>query len=427
MADINDNGKGTTKDYEVRKLALINSFGKKLESLEAQLVELQITQSIDAPVMYGKALFSDAQDLIAAFVMTGNELLEIVIDEPTLNMPFEKTFRVFKIENRMHNNNSAAKYVLHFVSPELLKSNSTLVSKAYVGKRCSDMVSDILNNVLQVKKVSRIESTSGAFDLVVPSFRPIQAIDWLATRSFNGPAAINYEFFETRDGFEFVSMQTLYKGRVTKNLVYDIKSVNENPNSSTDIARNRNSIEKLTIKKDFDMISTVAKGGFASKLLTVNLLSQEYKFYDYSIEREEKNLLNGNKTTNDQSLTKGYSASFKTYVTTENRKAEKENSVEKWLMPGRMHKAVVDSLVINAVLPGDITLRPGNIVKLDLPKFVAADESGKQLDELRSGKYLIRSVIHIFRQNGTFDSTIELTTDSYARALPTSSGSKAAS
>lgn len=421
--EVTNNGMGTARDYELQSLDLINSSGKSV-SLVAQLAEIEWHQSIDAPVMFGTIVVVDAQDILSNFSISGNEKLRIKIDQPSLGYPLDREFKITKISNRTNNNNAGAKYIIHFVSPELIDSNIKAISKAYKATRYSDIANDILNNFLKPKKINRVDQTSGAFDVIVPGYRPIEALHWIASRSFNGPDSSNFLFFESREGFEYVSLKTLYAQKVLKNMVYDIKSVNEQPNSSSDIKKNRNSIEKLEILHDFDVVSTANRGGYASRLTTVNILNREYKSFDYSVSNIQNTLLNKNAPTNDKSITTSYSANFKTHILVGDTKTEKENAVDKWLMPRQMHNALLDNFAMRLESALDITVKAGDIIKIDMPKFVAADEKGKRLDEFRSGKYLVRSVSHVFKQQGVGTTILEVTTDSFANPLPTEKLSK---
>lgn len=421
--EVTSNGMGTARDYELQSLDLMNSSGKSV-SLIGQLVEIEWHQSIDAPVMFGSIVVVDAQDIMSNFSITGNERLHIKIDQPSLGYPLDREFKVTKISNRTTNNNAGAKYIIHFVSPELVDSNSKAISKAYKGTRYSDIARDVLNNYMKPKKINRIDQTSGAFDVIIPGYRPIEALHWIASRSFDGADSSNFLFFESREGFEYVSLKTLYAQKVLKTMVYDIKSVNEQPNSSSDIKKNRNSIEKLEILQDFDVISTNNRGGYASKLMTVNIFNREYKNFDYSLSNIQGTLLNKNAPTNDKSMMTSYFANYKTHVLVNDTKTEKENAVDKWLMPRQMHNALLDNFAMRSESPLDITVKAGDIIKIDMPMFVAADEKGKKLDQFRSGKYLVRSVSHVFKQQGVGTTILELTTDSFANPLPTEKATK---
>lgn len=422
MADIIENGMASSKDYEIKTLELINSGGQTI-SLDGIMVELIINQSIDAGVMFGSLLIVDGNDIFNNFYLCGNELLNVVIDQPSLDIPLKKKFRIYKVANRSNNNNSGSKYILYFTSNEAVLSSTTLVSKAYKNKKLSDIVADILQNFLNVdvKRINRFETTSGLHDFVIPSYRPLEAIEWAASKSYSTAPNYCYYFFESRDGFEFISQQTLFKQQVVKELSYDIKNTNDSPNQSSDVIKNKNSLEKLRVLEDFDMIRSSSNGSFASRLLSVNLFTQQFEYNDYSIltAESQKRLLNDYMPINDQRLMQSYLANFKTYISTNNIKQEKENAVERWLMNRQMHKNLLNNFRLKGVISGDITLKAGDIVKLKYPKYVAAESSGKQFDEYRSGKYMLSDITHKFTNDGKFETVIEMVSDSISARLPT--------
>lgn len=421
MADTISPGMYTSKDYDVKSLDLINSAGQTI-SLKNIMIELKIHQSIDAMVMFGSILIADGNDLFNSFYLNGNEYLRIRIDQPTLDIPLEKLFRIYKVGDRKNNNNAGSKYTIYFTSEEVLLSNTTLVSKAYKNRKTSEIVLDILNNFLSVnnKKISKLENTTGVHNFIIPNYRPFEAINWAVSRSYNVAPSFCYYFYENTKGFEFVSLQTLYKGKITKQLICDMKTINKEPNLPVDIARNKNSFENFSIINDFDMIASSGSGAFASKLLSVNLYSQQFKYNDYSVlsAQNQKRLLNNYSPINDPRLMTSYLANYKTYISTNDTATEKENAVDKWLMNRQLHKNLINNFRIRGVIAGDITMNVGDIINLTFPKYVAADQKGKQFDEYRSGKYLVADVSHVFKSTGIFETVVELTSDSYATQLP---------
>jgi len=421
MAETIAPGMYTSKDFDVKSLDLINSAGQTI-SLKNIMVELKIQQSIDAMVMFGTILVVDGNDLFNSFYLNGNEYLRIRIDQPTLGIPLEKLFRVYKVSDRRNNNNAGSKYIIYFTSDELMISNTTLVSKAYKNRKTSEIVFDILKSFLLVsdKKISKLENTTGVHNFIVPNYRPFEAINWAVSRSYSVTPSFCYYFYENTKGFEFISLQSLYKKSVTKELICDMKGINKEPNLPVDIARNKNSFENLTIINDFDMIASSGSGAFASKLLSVNLYSQQFKYNDYSIltAQNQKRLLNNYSPINDPRLMTSYLANYKTYISTNDTATEKENAVDKWLMNRQLHKNLINNFRVRGIISGDITMNVGDIVNLTFPKYVAADAKGKQYDEFRSGKYLVADITHVFKSSGIFESVVELTSDSYASQLP---------
>lgn len=88
-------------------------------------------------------------------------------------------------------------------------------------------------------------------------------------------------------------------------------------------------------------------------------------------------------------------------------------------MNRQMHKNLLNNFRLKGVISGDITLKAGDIVKLKYPKYVAAESSGKQFDEYRSGKYMLSDITHKFTNDGKFETVIEMVSDSISARLPT--------
>ncbi len=419
MSNALQEGVSSPKDFELKSLDFIASDGKAL-SIVAMVLELTLHQSIDAPVMFGSVVISDGRDLLANFFGNGNEYLKIAIDQSTLNSPIERTFRIYKITERTHMGNSGAKYIMHFVSQEAILSAATSLSKSYKGKTNSQAIADILGNILGTDKVNRFEQTTGVYNYVIPSMRPFEAIQWLASRSYSTTPAYGYHFFESRDGFEFMSLQGMFKQNPVRKLIYDIKNVNAEPKSSSDVARNRDSLQGIKILHDFDVLRSIAEGSYASSLLDVNLLTRDFKISDYSLltAESQQSLLNQYKSFNDEALLNSVRSNFKVYISTSDTSDEKANEIDKWLMTGKMHRSLINSYRIKTTIAGDITLRPGDVIEIKIPKFIAADEEGKELDLFRSGKYVIADLTHVFRSNGTVDSVLEVVSDSFSQNLP---------
>lgn len=419
MSSALEEGSFSPKDYKANYIKLIASDGKELDIL-GLVAELKLHQSIDSSVMFGSVVIVDGQGILANFSVSGSDLISISIDQPSLSNPIERTFRLFKITERTHNGNAGAKYIMHFISDEMITSSAFSISKAYKNKTVSNIVSDLLANTLKTKRIERIEETTGLHNYIIPDMRVFEAIQWLASRAYNANPSYAYHFFETRDGFNFVSLQSMYKSPPVRKLKYDIKNTNEEPNSSSDVGKNRDSIESFRIMYDFDLLKSLAEGSYASNLLDINLMNQSFTTYEFSlyVAEGQKLLLNQYKTINEDFLLDTTTSLNRVMVSTNTTGDEKANEIDKWVMPNKMHRSLINAYKVKISIAGDVTLKPGSVIELEMPKFVAADEEAKENDLFRSGKYLITSISHIFRNSGTMDSVIELASDSYSNALP---------
>jgi hypothetical protein len=370
--------------------------------------------------MSGNILINDGNDVFTNFYMCGNEYLKISIDKPGLNLPLERLFRVYKTTDRKPSSDSGQVYLLHFCSDELISSETLSVSKSYKSTKIRNIVSEILLNELKVdpQRIASLEDTSGSFDLLIPAYRPFEAIQWVTARGYD-QKKFCYFFFENKDGFNLTSLQTLVKQKPYKKLKYELKNVDRDP------ANNKDSIDTFRIINDFDMITSISNGSFSSRLLSIDIFNQKFENIDYNLLQAEAqgNLLNKFKPVNsfknskNETLFNSPYSFFRTYLSINDTASEKSNDVKHWMIPRAMHMSLLNHFRIQVVLPGDIQLKAGDVVEYEFPAFESADSGGKKLDDYRTGRYLVASINHKF-SGDTFESVVELVSDSFSEALP---------
>lgn len=414
-----DNGMFGSKDFDLIALDLINSGGQTVP-LKKIFVELQIFQDLYSSVMSGMILINDGNDVFSNFYFVGNEYLSIKLDKPGLKRPFERIFRVYKTSDRQPTTDSGQSYLLHFCSDELISSQQMLVSKSYKTAKIKDVVSDILTKELGVgaDRIASLENTSGNFDFIIPNFRPFEAIQWASARAYD-QKKFCYFFFENKEGFNLTSLQTLIKQKPYKKLKYEIK------NSDRDPANNKDSIDNLDIITDFDMLTSISNGAFSSRLMAIDIFTQSYQYHDYNLTTAEaqQNLINKYKPVNsfknskNQNLFEANDSFFRTNLAINDTSSEKSNDIKYWLLPRAMHMVMLNHFKIRVTVPGDIELKAGDIVEYEFPMFESANSSGKKLDKMRTGKYLVASVNHKFSED-VFESILELVSDSFAEQVP---------
>jgi len=415
------NGPVSSKQSSIQKLNLINSGGQSINLAEIY-VQLQIYQDIFAQCMSGKLLVVDSKETFTNFYLCGNEYLHVVLDKPGLNRPFERIFRVYKVADRKATSNSGQMYDVYFCSDEFISSNSMLVSKSYKSTKIKDVVLDILSKELKVEsnRIAKLEDTQGNFDFIIPAYRPFEAIQWATARGY-AQDKFCYMFFENKDGFQLTSLQTMMKQKPYKKIKYEVKL------SDSDPSLNKDSMDDFEIINDFDMITSMTNGSFASRLLTIDLFSQKHETLDYSLEVAEakKNLLNKFKPVNsfknskDQTLFTAYNSFFRTYLTINDTKSEKSNDIKFWLLPRALHMSLLNHFRIKVTLPGDTEMKAGDVVEVEFPLFEGKQSGGRSLNKKLSGKYIVSAVNYkIIREENSFECVAELATDSFSEPLP---------
>lgn len=411
----------TNRDYDLKSVELINSQGVSID-VRYIMTELQIYQDLFSSVMSGEILLIDGTDMLNTLSMCGNEYIKIIIDKPGLNEPLEKMFRIYKVTDRSIEGNSSQQYTLHFCSEDLIFSNQLLLSKSYKDLRISDMIEDILLNQLKVDrgKIHALQITDGNYDIIVPGYRPLEAAQWLAGRAYNVSPQFCYFFYESTRGYNFVSLQTMYSQPASKKLLREIKQLDY-----YNIYAGKDSLDDVQILNDFDLLTSITNGAYSSILMSVDLFSRTKVEYGYTLGQAllEDRLLNKNLPINLPQNKDGLTpiqagnSFLRTYAQIIDNPGKSENTLDKWMLPRALHLAALNAFKFQGIIPGDILLNVGDIIQIDFPTAAAPRADKKDIDEYRSGRYLVTSLNHKFREDD-FTTIVEFCTDSYGSPLP---------
>jgi len=208
-ADSNSPGKYRLDDASIE-------YGGIGHDIGAYIQKIYIFEEMDKFGITGWIEMLDTDNLVSGFdehKIVGQELLRFKFRTHGSHLPVDfmkHPMHIHKIENLRQYKNSAGgasvgtqQYRLHFCSPELLNNDRIRVSKAYIGKRYDEMVKDILENYLKIKKDVWLEKTNGKYNLVIPNMHPFDAINLIAKKAKNSKGHRNFNFYESANGFRF--------------------------------------------------------------------------------------------------------------------------------------------------------------------------------------------------------------------------------
>jgi hypothetical protein len=277
------------------------------------------------------------------------------------------------------------------------------------------MITDICQNVLQIPSFdsSKIETTLGNYSVIIPNLRPLEAINFLASRSY-GSNKNCFLFFETFNGYQFCSLQTLYSANPHANYLFDNKRLESEP------ANDLNKLNKISTLRDHDIITMVENGGFAGSLLTVDYVNQKQKLNKYDInDKQNKSMLlnkyapiNNYTDRNNNALYNNYDAFFRTVTTF-------GENIDLYMIDRAQQMAMLNNSTMTFSIPGDVLMSAGDIVNIKYPVFEYTDAKEKSYNEYKSANFLVTALRHIFKING-YTTEVERSQDSYATALPAS-------
>lgn len=425
------------QDYVLNYATVFTSSSNYIE-LKHLIIEFNYYEDIFTNNITGNIVVNDSGDLLTLFSFSGNEYFVFSVDKPGLNSPIEKVARIYSVTKRTLTKDTNENYILNFCSEEMLLSEQYRVSKSYKNKKVSQVVEDICTSYLKInpKKLGTgsIEETSNVLDLIVPNLKPFEAINWLCTYAQSATSqtkSSTYLFFENRDGFNFKSLQSLYDGAVYASYYYEPKNlVSPIDNRIKDLDADMRNALTYTIINQFNSLSSIAEGAFANKLLTVDLINQSYdkSIFDYaSYFTQSKKLNSSGLLTNSQNrfgkamnetpegalrLVSSIKKQSKNEYVLGKGQQIKDIDIENFI-PYRMAQlSHISTIRLKLTVPGDVLLKVGQVIIFNLPHVNEDRQTGKTLDELYSGKYLITAVRHKTDQTGVFQTTLEICKES---------------
>jgi hypothetical protein len=429
--------------YSISRLELISATGKSVE-LNNMFMEINLYEGLFSNTLTGDILIHDSLNLTKYLPIIGQEKLIFYVNTPGFSTK-KMIFDVFKISDKQAVKDESATYILHFCSPEFIRNAKRRISKSYTG-HYHEIVEQILNDPeiglgpLKKKRLFRLvdgpnfiefgpDKTKFLQKMVIPYWNPLTAINWMASRSISADSNdSNFVFYETTEGFHFESIGKLVQMAEIETLKYEPKNV-----ISDKIELNN--IDAYKLEHTFDTLRNISSGLYASRLITHDIVRKKIETHDFSgpkhfdkLSHLEQNTRRGLKThqymnfsgNNEHNLAANPLAAMRFYPKHQSMHTNvATNNVDQWLQIGQSQMMEIDNYKVLMVLPGNTNYRAGHVVKFDMPEIEALDDNGKskKKDRSFSGRYLIVSIRHIFKQQ-KHEMVLEIVKDTVLEPFP---------
>jgi hypothetical protein len=417
------------QDYYLKTLNFLTANGQKID-LKKLLLDMSYYEDIYTFATSGHITIIDAQGFIELLQLTGSEFIEIdfgkIKNAPNKNA---QRFRVYKLGNRKPSgNNNSEPYTLYFCSEELMLSEQTKLSKSYVGQKISDIVKDILVEKLKVntKNIEVVEETTGMYDFVIPRMKPFEAISWVSTyaRPQRYGSTADMLFFETKNGFNFRSLQSMYKDDIYATYRYEPKNISYDNQSIQD---KTTQVLEYEFNKVYDMMNDISSGAFANRLVSIDPMTRSFNITDFDYTKNKMEKLNPEGVLDDlqnrlgKNISRAFDGVLKVatgnsnqgsipYIKQKEGSVAKDISIETFLPLRTAAISLANYTSIKMSIPGDPGITAGRTINFNLHSLNPIDNI-KKLDKFYSGKYLVTAVRHIIQPN-RYQTILEIAKDS---------------
>jgi hypothetical protein len=405
-------------DVNIERINVISNNGT-YQDITNQVLSIQIFEDMFSPFITGTIVIKDSLDLVNLFPFVGEESIELRLSTPTLKEGnINSKFYIYKLTNRDMLGDRAVAYEIHFTSTDTIVDLNKSISSTFSGK-VSDIAKTLLtdkNTGLQVEKNYVVEETSNKTKYTSNFWSPIKNLYYIADTAVNKNGSPTYMFFENRDGYNFVSFESLTQQPVLQNFVYDnyIRDVLPGAGNIKNVDEDFKRINTITIPTAFDYISRVREGMFGSRQYTYDISSKKvgstvFDILDNYSKRKHLNQFSLASTkavyryNSNVSWKPKYYSNFSGIGDATNANIVQER---------RSVLKQIESTKLEIIVPGRFDYTIGKKVNLKLNKVEPISKNDKDIeDKMFSGNYIISAINHYIDRE-RHECTMELMKDS---------------
>ena len=388
-------------DVSIDKAAIINPSGF-YQDIAAQVINIQFYEDLFSPFITGSLIVKESLDLVNLFPFIGEEFLELEITTPALEGPtISGKYYIYKLSDRDLVGDRQVVYQLHFISVEAITDLNKKPSRGFTGK-VSDLVKQFFEDKsfgLETQKKTVIEETSNNVKYISNYWSPVENLIFLQNRAANKDNIPNYVFFENRDGFFFISLDSLYGGNTYQSFVYDKYTRDDRAlgGSIKNIDEDYRRINKITIPVGYDYMDRISNGMLSSRLLTYDLTTKQYsaKVYDMFTNFDKQKHLNPNPINSRKAIWRSNAKVFNLTKYHSNFTGFGDATNAKYIQERYSLMTLAESNKLEITVPGRTDYTVGQVVEVKLNRIepMAKNESDTD-DQMFSGRYLIAAINH---------------------------------
>lgn len=411
---------GFAGDVDVQDAIVITANGFAI-NVKNQIAGLEIYEDLFSPFITGKIFIRDSLEIINLLPLVGEEVIRLSVVTPSLDKTesYSGDFFIYKLDDRIKTAERELVYVIHFISKEAVYDLNKHVSKAFSGK-LSDIAREIITGGygLVSPKPALIEETKNTTKFVSNWWTPTQCMQLATESALSKTDSPSYIFFETKYGFNFTSLETLYKSAIKQTFVWDnyTRELDTMDTGTRDITKDYQRILEIDNTKGFDYIQRLKSGMFGSELITYDILTKQYTHVAYRPTFDPAKSLNQYPLWSDQSPThqKAVMMFEPKYYNNFDGYGDVTNTRFVMQRKSLLTQAEADKITITVFGRTDYSV--GQKVEIKIPKNAQIKQEDNPLDQLVSGNYLISALCHLITRDG-HKCIMELIKDSYAVSI----------
>lgn len=371
------------------------------KSVNGKVTSFSYYESLYSPVVTAKVIYIDsAESTKNQLEISGNEDVRFKIQSKYGTLDFNRKsansgMKVKGSPQTGRESNREAVF-LDLVSKWEMKNKTTAVHDKYSNVTIGDAVIIILKRKLGVDyDFFSVEATKNMYDFTGKGKSPFEIITDLARKAVPVKGDPGFFFYETQDGFNFKSVNSLVSQEPKQVYVYNgsFRADQKGDDNDFKILKQPNFI------KDQNVVTALESGTYASRNIFFNPFNKEFAERIYKI--NDKGGIDqalGNSVEVDDELT-GYIRTNKHILDIGSLKVgvstSINNSPAEWQAKSTMRYNILHSQILQMMVPCNLELRAGDVIKVEI-ESLENEKCSEGVDKRQSGKYLILHLCHFF-------------------------------
>lgn len=408
------------------------------------VLEFTIYESVFRNFMSADFVIRDASGIVDSLPIVGQEQITINFTGKAARLGYRKSllFKLYKLSDRRKIAGDAHVYILKATSFELEKNAVQNRSPYYKDKLGSDVVQDVYEQYISPNsdKPIFIEPTENVVPFIGTGHNPFEIIQHVGkhSRSAEYGEASHYLFYETREGYNFRTLASLFDAEQEFDYQYEFSD------PSTEAAQRsvegiRKSVIGFTFLDTVDTLSSLREGLYDNNTMVIDPLTKSFTEVDFNYARDfdaVPHIQGGGKptirTNVDNILGQGAGGPSHNRLIYDNLNVAKQNQT----FDGRLtanndsqtyfsterHKHVTNSIVqqaslkqhgITITVPSNLNIVPGHVITIRIPTNEEYSAYIKHYGN--DAKFLVTAVSNRLTKNGDYVTNLECVKESFGK------------
>lgn len=398
--------------------------GQKYIDIKQLVQEITIYESVISTSLYCQFVIQDiGNNLIGELPLIGQEQIEVIISTSYAN--YNLNFYIHKIDGRVMQEKNQV-YVIHSVSKEALINEYTRLREKVDGKKAEDLIEQKIKSISNKKLIGK-DPTLYPFNMYIPNWRLFDAAIWMSRRAVSSSYknSVGYLFYETLEGYNFKSLDVLFKADSYPNNSTKYAFVQGNTSASGTQSNNYR-IMNYSSPKAFDIFEDLRNGAFCHNSIYVDINNRTYQNFVTNASSYWDQMTHLEKLTpfpNKELITKPSRLIYRpTTMSTFDWKEKTDSEIQNLNHIDEVNKNFEKSIYryyfleynkLEVSVPGDLKLRAGNVINVSIPSPKKAISNKVEEDKRISGRYLVHSIKHTILNRTELRTIATLTRDSF--------------